>query len=484
MTMQKLILRARYRDFSNKIRQSQFVTHYHAHRGGVWDGHSHAQVPLSSFFSTKKQQDHAHVAVGGHLIDDDETQIHQSKPSTTQYLKTISELSKARLSALVVSTTTFGYLAAAPIPINYATLAAASLGTALCSSSASTLNQIFEYDRDSKMKRTRKRPLVTQNVIGLKGAIGLASFTGLSGGSILYFGTDEITTALGIGNIALYAGAYTFLKPRSEWNTWLGALVGAIPPVMGYTAATQGLGLYDIEALLIGSTLFLWQFPHFFALSWMHRIDYARGGFEMVSTNDVDGTRSAALIRNYTYYLSTVPFISTVAGVTSSMFAVESLAFNGYALYVAHKFNEDKSNGNARKVFLTSLWYLPCWMVLFLLHSKKWKEEDEIEIKTDGKDAKSFTNQELVAYLKKRAADVRQKGKELCIHQIFIFGDDKKSIDELANNNISGDGQTKSVTSDSRSKCPISLGKAKMKEAAEMTGNRPTTKGEATKNQQ
>ncbi len=199
-----------------------------------------------------------------------------TEKSSKSYIKTISELSKARLSALVVSTTTFGYLAAAPVPINYTTLACASLGTALCSSSASTLNQIFEYDRDSKMKRTSRRPLVTQDVVGLRGASVLAATTGVTGGGILYLGTDAITAALGVGNIALYAGAYTYLKPRSEWNTWVGAVVGAIPPVMGYTAATNGMGLLDLESALVGSTLLLWQFPHFFALAWMHRVDYAR----------------------------------------------------------------------------------------------------------------------------------------------------------------------------------------------------------------
>ncbi len=200
--------------------------------------------------------------------------------TTKEYVKTISELSKARLSALVVSTSSFGFLAAAT-PISYSTLAAASLGTALCSSCASTLNQIFEQDRDARMKRTAKRPLVTKHVVGSNGAYALAATTGFTGGATLYFGTDPITTFLGVGNIALYAGAYTYLKPRSEWNTWVGAIVGAVPPVMGYTAATNGLGLFDLEAALLGSTLFLWQFPHFFALSWMHRVDYARGGFQV-----------------------------------------------------------------------------------------------------------------------------------------------------------------------------------------------------------
>ena len=221
--------------------------------------------------------------------DEEDTNVDSSTPNSIEddksitardYAKTISELSKARLSALVVATSSFGYLAAAT-PISYSTLVAASLGTALCSSSASALNQIFEQDRDSRMKRTAQRPLVTQKVFGTNGAYALAATTGLTGGATLYFGTDPITAALGVGNIALYAGAYTYMKPRSEWNTWVGAIVGAIPPVMGYIAATNGLGLFDIEAALLGGTLFLWQFPHFFALSWMHRLDYARGGFQV-----------------------------------------------------------------------------------------------------------------------------------------------------------------------------------------------------------
>lgn len=272
------------------------------------------------------------------------------------------------------------------------------------------------------MKRTSNRPLVTKSVIGTPGAIALACTTGLSGGAALYLGTDLVTTALGVGNIALYAGAYTYMKPRTEWNTWVGAVVGAIPPVMGYTAATQGQGLFDVEAAILGTTLFLWQFPHFMALSWMHRVDYARGGFEMVATNDsANGDETSRLISAYTYYLSTMPIICTLSGATSSMFAVEGLALNGYAIYVARKFDKDRSNSNARKVFLTSLWYLPCWMVLFLLHSKKWTENIE---DSDG----LSTDTDVISYLKKRASQVRSKGKELCMHE--IAQDDAKSSEE------------------------------------------------------
>lgn len=299
------------------------------------------------------------------------------------------------------------------------------------------------------MKRTANRPMVTKRVVGTPGALALACTTGLSGGATLYYGTDVVTTALGVGNIALYAGAYTYLKPRSEWNTWVGAVVGAIPPVMGYTAATQGHGLLDVEAALLGVTLFLWQFPHFMALSWMHRVDYARGGFQMVATNDsARGDSTARLIMAYTYYLSAMPVLSTLSGVTSSMFAIEGLALNGYALYVAKRFDKDRSNGNARKVFLTSLWYLPCWMVLFLLHSKKWKtsvEDDDI-LKIDC---------DAIAYLKRRASEVRGKGKELCVHEIvhddaansgncpIVFSKSQAQKVESAVENVVASGTTK-----------------------------------------
>jgi len=304
------------------------------------------------------------------------------------------------------------------------------------------------------MKRTANRPLVTKRVVGTPGALALACTTGISGGATLYYGTDVVTTALGVGNIALYAGAYTYLKPRSEWNTWVGAVVGAIPPVMGYTAATQGQGLFDVEAALLCATLFLWQFPHFMALSWMHRVDYARGGFQMVATNDTTrGDSTARLIMAYTYYLSAMPIISTLSGATSSMFAIEGLALNGYTLYVAQRFDKDRSNGNARKVFLTSLWYLPCWMVLFLLHSKKWKEdiEDRDIIKIDD---------DAISYLKKRASEVRCKGKELCVH-------------EIVHEDVSNSGN-----------CPILFGKSQaqnVESAVEIVVGTTTTKMEDDK---
>lgn len=169
----------------------------------------------------------------------------------------------------------------------------------------------------------------------------------------------------------------------------------------------------------------------------------------MVATNDSEkGCATAALITKYTYFLSAMPILSTLTGVTSSMFAIEGLFLNGYAIYVAKKFEEDRSNGSARKVFLTSLWYLPCWMILFLLHSKKWREGVDGDISID---------EELMDTLKRKLDDVRQTGRELCPHEIFVFGMDKEGhLNANAQDSVQG----------ADNKCPVILGKATLKTAS------------------
>eukprot|EP00529_Nitzschia_sp_RCC80_P025686 CAMPEP_0113450760 /NCGR_PEP_ID=MMETSP0014_2-20120614/5991_1 /TAXON_ID=2857 /ORGANISM="Nitzschia sp." /LENGTH=520 /DNA_ID=CAMNT_0000342099 /DNA_START=89 /DNA_END=1651 /DNA_ORIENTATION=+ /assembly_acc=CAM_ASM_000159 len=325
----------------------------------------------------------------------------QSSSKTKAYL----ELAKAKLSALVVTTTAAGFVAAGGPLSEQALLATCCItGTALCSSSAAAWNQIFEVDRDAQMKRTQQRPLVT-GVLSLGEAKTAATLWGVAGTSILAFGTDPVTTALGFTNIVLYSGIYTYMKPRSVYNTQVGGIVGAIPPVMGWTAATGG-SILDLDAMVLASTLYLWQMPHFFALSYMHRIDYKRGGFAMLPVLESDGEKTSATILRNAVYLSTVPIVSTLTGVTSSMFALEGVLLNSYALYVAYKFRQERTNANARKVFLTSLWYLPCWLTLFLLHSKVWDEEKDRDILRDA--------------ISDTVHKIRDQGKKLCIHEQVV----------------------------------------------------------------
>lgn len=291
------------------------------------------------------------------------------------------------------------------------------------------------------MKRTGNRPLV-KGVVGESAAVTLGCVTGATGGLMLGLGTDPMTTVLGLGNIGLYAGLYTYLKPRSEWNTWVGAVVGAIPPVMGWTAA--GGSPLDAEAILLGSTLFLWQFPHFFALNWMYRTDYKRGGFAMVAVNDPSGDRTASLIKRYGVYLASLPFLSTAMEVTSPMFAVEGIILNAYALHVANNFDKERSNANARKVFLTSLWYLPCVMMLFLLHSRRWHEEatndEKVALEKEDK------NNSLLVAVQNFVHDVQSKGRDLCVHEA------------IASKDVWVGSESHKTPLDG-TKCPISLGK-------------------------
>ncbi|MEM9765799.1 MAG: UbiA family prenyltransferase, partial [Pseudomonadota bacterium] len=114
------------------------------------------------------------------------------------------------------------------------------------------------------------------------------------------------------------AGVYTCLKPRSELNTWVGAVVGAVPPLIGWAAAGESL-LFPTEPWLLGLSIYLWQFPHFFALAWRHRADYARGGFAMIPCNDPKGDRTAALISRYSVYALSIPLLAVSTGATTPM---------------------------------------------------------------------------------------------------------------------------------------------------------------------
>lgn len=205
-------------------------------------------------------------------------------------LQLYSQLSKYRLSALVMATTSAGYLGAGG-PIDAISLSCACLGTMLASSSANTFNQVIETSNDSRMKRTRSRPLPSGR-ISRRHALGWGFASGSAGVAVLAAGCNPLTAALGAANLALYAGPYTLSKTRSELNTWVGSVVGAVPPLMGWAAATGGV--VAIEPLLMAAYLFTWQFPHFFSLAWLHREDYARGGFAMVSIveSDSEGVRS------------------------------------------------------------------------------------------------------------------------------------------------------------------------------------------------
>jgi heme o synthase len=439
-----------------------------------------------------------------------------SRSSNSSLLKAYSDLAKAKLSGLVVTTTAAGFVAGAISPAGAAVAAASSdptvaalfvpcvVGTFLCSASASAVNQIVERDRDAAMKRTQARPLVT-HALTLNQAKGAAAVWGVAGTSLLYCMTDTTTAALGAGNWFLYSVIYTSLKPRHVANTWVGAVVGAIPPVMGYSAATSGMLLMGAGAsedpsttsallmqlfadgggaatavavpswAVLAAALYWWQLPHFFALSYMHRKDYARGGFQMVSgsVKDANGDWTAQCITRYTWYMATLPLVSTALGITTSMFALEGMVLNGFALRAAYKFDRDRTNANARKVFLTSLGYLPCWLMLFLLHSTAWdqqtteQEEGVVVMMSSEHMTDEHDHSTVMARLTSAVRSVRSKGREMCLHEAWATAPSQASTAPVLDAEAIGDVGAAARTAEAAGAavprrrpdaCPIVLG--------------------------
>jgi protoheme IX farnesyltransferase len=232
---------------------------------------------------------------------------------------------------------------------------AAVVGTALSAFGANILNQWWEVERDRLMQRTRSRPLPSGRV-----ERGVALMWGLVtagiGLVILAIGTNALTTGLSLFVILLYVVVYTPLKVRTPLNTVIGAVCGAIPPMMGWAAAT---GRLDAGAWILGGVLFVWQIPHFLALAWMYREDYERGGFRMLPAVDREGRLTGRLAVVYAAALLPITAALTAAGVTGGAFLVASQVVGLAFLALGWVFLRDRSRQSARRLFLASILYLP-----------------------------------------------------------------------------------------------------------------------------
>ncbi|XP_018409138.1 PREDICTED: protoheme IX farnesyltransferase, mitochondrial [Nanorana parkeri] len=275
----------------------------------------------------------------------------------------LARLSKIRLSALVVITASAGY-AMAPVPFDLSCFLLASVGTGLASCAANSINQYFEVPFDSNMNRTKSRPLVRGQISPLL-AVSFAAACAIPGISILTLAVNPLTGALGAFNIFLYTCCYTPMKRLSIANTWVGSVVGAIPPIMGWTAATGSL---DPGALLLGAILYSWQFPHFNALSWNLREDYSRGGYRMMSVTHPDMCRRVAL--RHCLALIGLSTLAPVLDVTTWNFPIISLPLNLYISYLGYRFYRDADRNSSRKLFFCSLWHLPTLLLLMLTCKK------------------------------------------------------------------------------------------------------------------
>ena len=273
------------------------------------------------------------------------------------------ELAKARLSFLVVVTTAVGYLVAARGQADGWVLLWTVVGASLAAGCANALNQVIEVERDARMRRTAGRPLPSGR-IGVIHAAAVAVLAGGVGLTILAAMVNALTAALGLLTIAVYLLIYTPLKVRSTLNTLAGAVVGAIPPMMGWAAAT---GRIDDGAWALGALLFVWQIPHFLALAWMYREDYERGGYRMLPAVDPTGVVTCRTVLMWSAALVPVALTALFVGVSGYLYAVCSIVLGAWLLKLALAMYGQRSHAAARKLFLATVMYLPLLMGVMVL---------------------------------------------------------------------------------------------------------------------
>lgn len=201
---------------------------------------------------------------------------------------------------------------------------------------------------------------------------------GIVGPTVLWNAVNPLTALLGFANIFLYAAVYTPLKRISIVNTWVGSVVGAIPPLMGWAACTGTLN--DPGAFVLAGILYAWQFAHFNALSWGLKGDYSRAGYKMMSVTHPELCKRVAL--RYSVALIPICFMAPVCNLTTWSFALDSLPVNLWMVYLAWRFQRESDFRSSRKLFQYTLFHLPLLMGLILISKKKWYSKEELSDKT------------------------------------------------------------------------------------------------------
>lgn len=298
-------------------------------------------------------------------------------------------LAKPRLSVLILLSTTSAYglypisslLTLDPSIVQLPTLSTSTLtflyltaGTFMSCASANTFNMFFEPKYDALMQRTRNRPLV-RGLVSRRGALIFAILSGLAGVGMLYVGTNPTVAGLSAANIILYGFVYTPMKRMHVINTWVGAIVGAIPPMMGWVAAagqtaTTGHDTWkdmlfsegSIGGWILASMLFAWQFPHFNSLSHLIKDEYKRAGHQMMCW--VNPARNARVALRYSILMFPISFGFWACGFVNNWFLVSSSLANGWMVKEAYGFwKHQGAKGTARGLFWASVWQLPIFLI-------------------------------------------------------------------------------------------------------------------------
>jgi protoheme IX farnesyltransferase len=275
----------------------------------------------------------------------------------------LAELVKARLTLLVLLTTAAGFYLGSESPVEYKALFHVVFGTAAAAAGAAALNQWWERRADALMRRTRTRPIPAGRMRPLQ-ALVLGIILSVFGIGYLAIVCNGLSAALAAITIAIYIFAYTPLKRASTANTAVGAIPGAIPPIIGWVAArgSIGAGAWSLFAII-----FLWQLPHFFAIAWMYREDYSRAGFRMISSDDRSGERSASQSVFFCILLLVVAGLPTFLGIANFVYLAIELLLGALFTAVAMRFLRMRTPGSARSLFIASIVYLPLLLAALVL---------------------------------------------------------------------------------------------------------------------
>jgi len=269
-------------------------------------------------------------------------------------------LTKPRVNLLVLVTTTIGFHLGNVGRTDLALLFHTVVGTFLVASGAAAFNQVLERDVDARMRRTMARPLPGGRVSARDAAL-FATALSIAGILELGFGANWLAATVALITLASYALVYTPLKRVTSLATIIGAVPGALPPVIGWAASRGSVGL---EAWVLFAIVFVWQMPHVLAVSWLYREDYARGGIRVLPVEDPNGRSTAFQMVNYAAALVPISLMPTAVGIAGRVYLAGAIVLGVALLALTVRFARNRTPEGARRLFAASLVYLP---VLFLL---------------------------------------------------------------------------------------------------------------------
>jgi heme o synthase len=278
-----------------------------------------------------------------------------------------SELFKARLTTLVLLTTGVGFYAGTVGPLDFVSLIHTLLGTALLAAGAASLNQWAERDHDARMRRTQDRPLPAGR-LRPRTALLVGLTVAALGTAWLALAVNAVTCVLGVGTLLIYLLVYTPLKRVTPLNTLIGAVPGALPPLMGWTAAR---GVADAGGWSLFAILACWQLPHFLAIAWLYRADYAQAGFAMLPVFDADGRRTSGRAFFHTLLLVPVSLVPYALRIVGPVYLVGALLLGLVYVTAALRFRREVAQETARRLFYVSILHLPLLLALMVMDKIK-----------------------------------------------------------------------------------------------------------------